>query len=153
MPSGIFEDRSGGAFKAWQRFTENGRYRVARTEDFNIPNAAIENEDRRRDIARAIEFSYVGGDMNGDGLYKDRAFVVVDTTRSDSARFGLVIFNELDAPSSIPEPHWVYRERDLSRTVMTWTRGKVILIENHEDGTHKVCRINWDERNQKYSCE
>lgn len=153
MPTGIFDARSVGAAKAWQRLTENGRYRVARTEDFSIPEAAMENEDHRRDIQRAIAFAYVGGDFNRDGNYKDRAFIVVDTTRNDSARFGLVIFNELADPNSIPEPHWVFREKDLSRTVMSWTRGEIILVEYREDGDNKVCRVKWDERNQKYSCE
>lgn len=153
MPTGIFDERSQKAFKAWQLLTENGRYRIARTEDFSIPEAAMENEDRRRDIQRAIAFAYVGGDINEDGNYRDRAFIVVDTSRNDSARFGLVIFNELADPNDIPEPHWVYRDRDLSSTVMTWTRGKVILIEYHEDGSYEVCRINWEARDQRYLCK
>ena len=153
MPTGIFDEGSPGAANAWQLLTEKGRYRVARTEDFSIPQAAIDNEDRRRDIQRAIAFAYAGGDINDDGNDKDRAFIIVDTTRNDSARFGLVIFNELADPNSIPEPNWVYRGRDLSSTVMTWTRGNVILIEYHEDGSRKVCRISWDARDQKYSCK
>lgn len=153
MPTGIFDERSKGASKAWERLTENGRYRVARAEDFNIPKAAIENDEHRRDIQRAIEFAYVGEDFNRDGNHRDRAFIVVDTARNDAARFGLVIFNELSDPESIPEPHWVYREKDLSRTVMSWTRSELIIVEYHVDGTDKVCRVKWNDRSQEYLCE
>lgn len=151
MPTGIFDQDPAGA-DAWRLFTEGGRYRVARAEDFKIPKVASENKEHRQDIERAIKFAYVGEDINRDGLYRDRAFIVVDTTRSDSAKFGLVIFNELRDKTSLPEPHWIYRERDLSRTVMSWASSEIILVEYHDDGTYDLCRIKWDMRVQRYSC-
>jgi len=69
MPTGIFDEHSQGAKEAWRRFTEGGRYRVARAEDFSIPMAAIQNEDVRHDINRAIKFAYVGEDINRDGWW------------------------------------------------------------------------------------
>jgi hypothetical protein len=152
MPTGIFDNDSKGT-EAWERFTEDGRYRVARAKDFNIPEAAMASKDHRYDIERAIEFAYVGEDINRDGLYKDRAFIVVDTTRTDPAKFGLVIFNELKDKTNLPEPHWVYREKDLSRAAMSWTSGELILSIYHDDGTYDLCRIKWDGSQQRYSCE
>jgi hypothetical protein len=151
MPTGIFDQDPVGA-DAWRLFTEEGRYRVARTKDFKIPKAASENKDHRQDVERAINFAYVGEDINRDGLYKDRAFIVVDTTRSDPAKFGLVIFNEREDKARLPEPHWIYRERDMSKTVMSWAGGEIILVEYHDDGTYDLCRIKWDRSAQKYSC-
>jgi hypothetical protein len=152
MPTGIFDNDSKGK-EAWQRFTEDGRYRVARAKDFNIPEAAMASTEHRYDIERAIEFAYVGEDINRDGLYKDRAFIVVDTTRTDPAKFGLVIFNELRDKTSLTEPYWVYREKDLSRAVMSWASGELILVTYHDDGRYDLCRIKWDGRQQRYSCE
>lgn len=152
MPTGIF-DNDPEAAEAWQRFTADDRYRVALTEDFSIPEAAMESKEQRYDIERAIKFAYVGEDINRDGLYRDRAFIVVDTTLSGSAKFGLVIFNELEDKKSLPEPHWVYREKDLSRTVMSWASSGLILVDYHNDGTYDLCRIKWDKRRQRYSCK
>lgn len=92
MPSGIFDENSEQAIEAWRVFTAEGRYRVARADDFKIPPAAMKEEGDS--ISQAIKFAYVGEDINRDALHRDRAFIVVDTTRSDPARFGLVIFNE-----------------------------------------------------------
>jgi hypothetical protein len=105
------------------------------------------------DIERAIEFAYVGEDINRDGLYKDRAFIVVDTTRTDPAKFGLVIFNELKDKTNLPEPQLGDREKDLSRAAMSWASGELILSIYHEDGTYDLCRIKWDGSQQRYSCE
>lgn len=66
MPTGVFDEHSKGAEEAWRRFTEGGRYRVALSEDFNIPLAAL--QERGRDITQAIKFAYVGEDINLDGL-------------------------------------------------------------------------------------
>ena len=153
IPTGIFDEHSEGAKKAWDRFTEGGRYRVARAKDFDIPKAATENDDLRRDIERATKFAYVGEDINRDGLGRDRAFIVVNTTRSDARRYSLVIFNELEDERTIPEPCWVYRDTDLSRTVMFWVRGELTLRAYRADGTYGLCSIKWDERRKQYSCE
>lgn len=78
---------------------------------------------------------------------------MLDTTRSAPERFGLVIFNELGDEKSLPTAHWVYREKDLSKTVMFWVRGELTLEEYHDDGTYDLCRIRWDKSRQEYSCE
>src|SRR6266404_9785823 len=136
MPTGIFDEHSEGAKEAWNRFTEGGRYRVARASDFDIPKAATENDELRRDIERATKFAYVGEDINHDGLGRDRAFIVVDTKRTDARRYSLVIFNELEDERAIPEPRRVYRDIDLSRTVMFWVRGELTLRDYRADGTY-----------------
>lgn len=151
MPSGIFDENSERALEAWRMFTADGRYRVARAEDFKIPPAAMKQEGDS--ITLAIKFAYVGEDINRDALHRDRAFMVVDTTRSDPARFGLVIFNEPRDTKILPEPHWVYREKDLSRTVMFWASSELLLVEYHDNGSYDVCRVKWDRSRQEYSCK
>ncbi len=132
-------------------FTDNGRYRIARAEDFKIPAAAMKEEGNS--ISLAIKFAYVGDDINRDALHRDRAFIVVDTTRSDPERFGLVIFNEQKDRESLPRPNWVYREKDLSRTAMFWASSELLLVEYNEDGKYNVCRVKWNQSRQEYSCK
>jgi len=122
-----------------------------RADDFKIPPAAMKEEGES--ISLAIKFTYVGEDINRDALHRDRAFIVVDTTRSDPARFGLVIFNESKDGKVLPDPHWVYREKDLSRTVMFWASSELLLLEYHENGKSDVCRVRWNRSRQEYSCK
>ncbi len=150
MPTGIFDGDQGGT-EAWQRFTEDGRYRVARAADFKIPEVAM--QENGYDIGNAIKFAYVGEDINHDGLYRDRALIIIDTTRNDAKRLGLVIFNELKDKTTLPKPYWLYRERDLSRAVMFWSSGGLGIREYDEDGTYHLCRVRWNQLQQKYYCD
>jgi hypothetical protein len=152
-PTGIFDEHSQGAREAWRRFSDNGRYRVARTEDFDIPFGAIQDKDVRHDINKAVKFAYVAEDINRDGVGGDRAFIVVDTARSAPRKYSLVVFNALEDERAIPNPQWLYRETDLSRTVMFWVRGELTLRDYREDGTFGLCHVKWDERRKQYSCE
>src|ERR1041384_7259946 len=115
MPTGIF-DGDPKAAEAWERFREGDRYRVARTNDFKIPEAAMKKDSET--MTRAIRFAYVGGDFNRDGHYLDRAFIVVDTTLNNSERFGVVIFNAPEDKRGSPKAYWLFRKRALSRTVL-----------------------------------
>lgn len=151
MPTGIFGENSEGAAEAWRRLVINRRYRVARASDFLIPEVAM--RERGYDISRAVKFAYVGEDINGDGLYRDRAFIVIDTARGDAERFGLVIFNELESGKTVPDPHWLYRDKDLSRTVMLWVSGELTLQKYNNDGTYSLCRVKWNQHRQEYSCD
>lgn len=136
---------------AWRRLAENGKYRVAVTSDFNIPVAAMEKYGH--DISRAIEFAYLGEDINHDALRHDLAFIVVDTTRADAARFGFVIFNEPKDKQAVPTPHWVYRDRDMSTMVLSWASGGLSLRTYRKDGSFDLCYVNWNTRRQEYSCD
>lgn len=136
--------------EAWQRFTADGRYRVARAEDFIIPDAA--RREGGEYLQRMLEFPFIAGDVNRDGPSRDCAVIVVDTTRSDAERFGLVIFNAPEDDNTIPQPHWLYRERDLSRTVLGWDSEGLNLRTYRDDSTFALCRVRWDERRQRYFC-
>ncbi len=136
--------------EAWQQFIADGRYRIARADDFNFSEAA--KKKGGLDIEHRIKFPYIEGDFNYDYISKDRAVIVVDTTRSDAERFGLVIFNASEDVRDIPQPHWLYRERDLSKTVLSWSRDGLGLMEYREDGAFVVCHVKWDKQQRKYSC-
>src|SRR6266849_9527496 len=58
MPKGLFDQDPKG-MEAWLRVTENGRYRVARKDDFQIPEAAM--KEHLGDPFFTNKFAYVGG--------------------------------------------------------------------------------------------
>jgi len=90
--SGFFNGTPESEKEAWLLFTKDGRYRVAQFEDFQFPDAARKLQGA--DLEKASRYPYVGGDINRDGAYNAFAAIVVDTTRTDRNRFGLVIFSQ-----------------------------------------------------------
>jgi hypothetical protein len=108
---------------------------------------------RGKDLEAEINYPIVAGiDINHDGRSYDFAVIVVDATRTDSERFGVVIFN---APKREGQPYkhyWLYKERDLSRTTLSRASSWTYLTEYKDDGSEQTCNINWDAQNQKYTC-
>lgn len=150
MPTGLFDQDRMGA-EAWRRFTEDGRYRIARREDFHIPEAIM--KEHLNDPFFTNKFAYVGGDFNRDGHLLDRAFIVVDTTTTTKERFGLVVLNKSADESIFPSVCWVFKSRDLSKSVLSAATDVLSLTEYHEDGTQDLCNVRWNKQRAQYSCE
>lgn len=150
MPKGLFDQDPRGA-EAWQQFTQDGRYRVARSDDFQIPELVM--REHLNDPFFTNKFSYVGGDFNRDGRQMDRAFIVVDTTTTVEERFALIVFNAPTDDKSLPSVHWVLKTRDLSKSVLSAATDVLSLTEYHEDGAGDVCHVRWNKNQDQYSCE
>jgi hypothetical protein len=135
--------------EAWHAFAKEGRYRWARPEDFSIPGWATARSDA---AVRSRMWPIEGGDINHDGAYNDFAVIVVDTTRTEPDRFGLVIFNEPgdgDQPYSL---HWVLRNVDLSATALDWSSDGLGVTRYEEDGYSWQCNVKWNQSTREYSC-
>jgi len=150
IPSGVF-DQDPNAAEAWRLFIANGQYRIARREDFEIPTEVM--KARQNDPFVTNEFAYVGGDFNRDSALIDRAFIVLDTTSTTKERFGLVVLNAPKKAGTLPSFQWVYKSRDLSRSVLSAATDVLLLTEYHEDGSKEVCSVRWDKKQEKYYCQ
>lgn len=141
--------------EAWQRFTAEGKYRLANASDFSFSEAAKKKLQYSfgNDWYTKIAQPYIGGDINHDNASWDLAVIVVDVTHSEVPQFGLVVFNAPKDRGSIPTLHWLYRNRDLSKVVLTWWSGGLIIEEYREDGSSEACYVNWNEKRQAYSCD
>jgi hypothetical protein len=92
-------------------------------------------------------------DINEDGDYNDFAAIVVDTRRENPERFGLVIFSAPKNRAGPYRPHWLYRDRDLSRTVMAVASSRLSVESYLDDGSRQACFVRWDRQKQRYFCE
>lgn len=137
-----------GIDAAWHAFTKDGRYRLARKDDFNAPARAFGADDPFNSI-----FAYCWGRLGYDP-HPDRwyhlAAIVVDTHRGDDARFGLVIFSAPKDGDGSYQPHWLYRERDLSRMVVWTGSGDLMVAEYRDDGSREASFVQWDRRHKQY---
>jgi hypothetical protein len=134
---------SAKASRAWREFIKDGRYRLASPDDFSFPNAS------RKEMYRP----YSIGDFNGDQQYQDFAVIVIDTSRNDDQRFGIVIFNEQEGGTGYDGPFWLYRESDLSRVSLTITsHGPLLVAKHNEDDPVKLCVVSWEQDQREYKC-
>jgi hypothetical protein len=135
-----------GLDAAWRAFTNDGRYRLARKDDFKT--SARASDDPFNSIF-AYCWGRLGYDTNADSWYH-LATIVVDTQKTDDARFGLVIFSAPKDGDGTYRPYWLYRERDLSRTVVWTGSGDLMVADYREDGSRDVSYVQWDARRKQF---
>jgi hypothetical protein len=143
---GLISVGNQGVDKAWHLFTHDGRYRLAHKEDIRYPARGFGAD---RDSFNSI-FAYCWGRLGYDTRWDHLAAIVVDTSRSDDARFGLVIFSAPTGGDGSYRPYWLYRQRDLSRTVVWTGSGDLMLAEYRDDGSRDVSFVQWDRQRKQY---
>jgi hypothetical protein len=148
LQSGFFDGMNESAREAWRAFSDGGRYRIAGPDDFGFSD----REKIKFGLFRENERPLLGGnDINHDNVWNDYAAIVVDTTRSDPNRFGLAIFNAPKNGSGYKQ-YWLYRNEDLSRTVISWASTELFVTRVQGDGSQETCIVKWDSSSRSYSC-
>jgi hypothetical protein len=132
--------------KAWHRLVDDGKYRMARPDEFS------EKAQRHIDSYGGIYLPLLF-DINDDGGYDDFAVIVIDSTRSDDKRFGLVIFSAPRAEKQVFKPSWVFRERDLSKMALSRASARLVLTEYRDDGSQQSCSVRWHAQRGSFGCD
>jgi hypothetical protein len=151
---GLSADANRGIDSAWESFTKNGHYRMALERDMRYSSAA-------RDVIARSEpssewnplnhlFAYSWGHRGYDTDQDLLAAIVVDTSRNDDARFGLVIFAK--PKRATYHPYWLYQNRNLSRAVVYQVSGALGVSDYHDDGTYDNCWVTWSARQNTFIC-
>lgn len=92
-------------------------------------------------------------DINSDGFSRDCAVVVVDTSLKGRNRFGIVIFNQVENQNSIAPANWLYRNKDLSTSVLGWSRDGLSVKTYKENNDFDLCYVTWDKQDRSYFCK
>jgi hypothetical protein len=140
------------ALKAWLTFIKSGKYRAANANDFNFSEAA---KSRLRGMFEdgwyfQVNHPAITGNINRRLGFKDLAVIVIDTARSDSDRFSLVIFNVEPEKEKPPSVHWLFKNRDLSSAFLSWYSNWPVLVFYQQDGSADPYYINWNEHTKQY---
>jgi hypothetical protein len=128
---------------AWQQFVVDGRYRLARVSDMKF------SEPAKNRINQSFSWWQVGYTFS-----HELAVLVVDNTRNDNARFGVVIFRLVEKGGTVVSynPHWLFREQDLSKAALDRVSGYLFVHEFAEGESYKTCEVKWNERGNEYIC-
>jgi hypothetical protein len=138
-----------GIDSAWHSFTKDGRYRLARKDDFKSAARAFGSAEHPLNSIFAYCWGRIGYDRHQD-RWHHLAAIVVDTHRTDDARFGLVIFSAPKDGDGTYQPYWLYRDRDLSRTVVWTGTGDLMVAEYRDDGSRDKSFIHWDRKRKQF---
>ena len=132
----------------WQKFTSSGQYRLAQPSDMRFPNNHKDTIPQHR-----MPFVYIWGDLNYDKRVDDNhlAAIVVDTTKSGDNRFSLVIFSPIKEKKDIFETNWVYRDTDLSKTIIDRASSS-LSVRRYSDESSQGCFVEWNQRKKQFDC-
>lgn len=149
--SGMFDDNP-TALKAWLKFIEDGKYRAANGEDFKFSEPAkselrsmFEDEWYHR-----VNHPAITGNISRQHGFKDLAVIVVDTARSSSDRFSVVIFNAEEDKNQTPSVRWLQKNHDLSSALLSWYNNWPLLVFYQQDGSSDPYYVNWNESTKQY---
>lgn len=129
---------------AWQHFIENGRYRLARAGDMDFSEAA-----KQRINASFSQW------QAGYTFDSELAVLVVDSSRDNGGRFGVVIFRPQFGRKTVIAytPYWLYRERNLSRAALDRVSGYLFVHVFTDGESYKSCEVDWSKKNKQYVCK
>ena len=130
------------AWRTWQRFTRHRKYSLASPKDLGFQ----EQDERYR--------PYGVGNFNHDHGSEDFAVIVVDRSRTDPDRFGIVIFNARKNGKRCDGPYWLYRHANLfSGSLTSISRGPLIVAIVNTNEPSLKCEAIWRTRLKHYSCK
>ena len=131
-----------GMVAAWKQFTRDGQYRLARAADM------LFTEDAKRRINAS--FSMWQGDTTFAGEF---VALVIDTTKTDQNRFGIVLFRPDKAwARATYSPRWLMRNRDLSSTAIDRVSGYLFIHSFTTGDKYESCRVHWNASKRCYIC-
>jgi hypothetical protein len=138
----VFDNNPALRFE-WQQFIADGRYRLARVDDMRFSDPA------KHRINESFGWWQIGHPFD-----RELAAIVVDKSRSDPERFGVIVFRPVykgDVKASYTR-HWLFRERDLSKTALSSPSGYLFVSEFGEGESFKTCEVRWSGRRNTYVC-
>lgn len=134
----------------WTEFTKSGQYRLAQPSEMTF------SEKAKSQLSKEIlPYEYVWGDLGFEKRIEDNhlASIVVDTTKTDANKFGLVIFSPIRGTKDKYETNWLYRDKDLSKTTVNRASGEFYVTEYLDDGSRKACSVKWNKKAKKFECQ
>ena len=137
--------------QAWRTFEASHQYRLAQSSDRNLSPAArerVNSNSVNQIIPSLIWWGARGyrGATNKDFLVA----IVVDSSRSDPNRFGLIVLAEPTSEGQSYKTYWVVREEDMESYLISPASGSVYVECFSRDGSEQTKEIIWDRKSRQF---
>ena len=137
--------------RAWKSFEASHQYRLAQSSDRNLSPAAkerVKSNNVDQIIPSLIWWGARGyrGAANKDFLVA----IVVDSSRSDPNRYGLIVLAAPTSQGSSYRAYWVLREEDMESYLISPASGSVYMECFRRDGSQQTKEIIWDTKSQQF---
>lgn len=134
---------------AWKNFERSQNYRLAQPSERNLtPNAAARvKSNSPHQIVPVINW------WGAHGYRGEKDFLIaimIDPSRSDPRRYGLLVVAAVASEGRHYKPYWVLREEDMESYLLSPASGSVYIECFHRDGTEQTKELVWDRRSRQF---
>lgn len=134
--------------RAWIAFERSQKYRLAQPADRRLSPAATERV--RTNSSNQIRPSLIWWGADG---YRGKEFlvaIVVDPSRSDVNRYGLVVLAAPESEGARYKTYWVAREEDMESYLISPASGGVYIECFRRDGTKETKTLIWSRKSRGF---
>ena len=136
---------------AWKNFERSQNYRLAQPSDRNLTPAAAARvkSNAPHQIIPVINWWGARG-YRGANTKDFLIAIVVDPSRSDPKRYGLVVFAAVASEGSAYKPYWVLREEEMESYLLSPASGSVYIECFRRDGAEQTKELVWDRKSRQF---
>jgi|SRR6185503_4298452 len=136
---------------AWKRFEKSQKYRLAKPSDRNLTPAALARTTSNNPHQAAPSLIWWGTRGYQGFVGKDfLVAIVVDPSRSDSNRFGLVVLAAVASEGKDYKTYWVSREEDMESYLISPASGSVFMEIFRRDGSQETKLLTWKRTSRQF---
>ncbi len=135
--------------RAWKNFEMSQKYRFALPPDRKLTPAAAARV-KSNNPNQIIPFKTWWGARGYDGRSDFLIAIVVDPSRTDAHRYGLVVIAGPKSEGSHYKPYWVLREEDMESYLISGASGNVSIECFRRDGTQETKSLVWQNASRRF---
>jgi len=135
--------------RAWDQFERTQKYRLAQPTDRNLTPAAATrvSANNPNQIVPILNWWGARGYRAANDHKVDFIIaIVVDPSRTDPKRYGLVVIAAVASQGPSYKPYWVLREEDMESYLLSPASGSVYIECFNRDGTEQTKELVWDRK-------
>ena len=137
--------------RAWKTFEKSQKYRLAKPSDRNLTPAALArtNSNNPRQAVPSLIWWGTRGYRGFVGM-EFLVAIVVDPSRSDPNRFGLVVLAAVESEGKKYKTYWVSREEDMESYLISPASGSVFMECFRRDGSQETRLLTWERTSRRF---
>jgi hypothetical protein len=136
---------------AWKNIERSQKYRLALRSDRNlIPAAAARVKSNNPNQIRPFLTWWGARGYRGSDTKDFLIAIVVDPSRTDPNRYGLLVLAKVASEGPHYKQYWVLREEDMESYLISPASGSVYIECFRRDGTQQTKELAWDRNSRQF---